>query len=279
VSGLFGAQVNEELFARTIAAGGGHAAAQGIVEGFMRAIEGEAAASSRPVLRAAHGSRPRPSRRRSRARSTRWRRKWRRTSSRSISGTSKELTKLPEEILQTLGVSRLDPARRGAARDGVLHDADGVAREQEIPPDAADGRRSGPAGAPRQVDEGQSGRGARAAGLQQRPDRRAVQRQAKFFSPGDVRTFETREHWTREQAIQHLKDQGYDEQGAVDALRLEGLRRFEQLETQEANAIISAYASRDIDAGRSLALLGTAVSIATERALFRSSRACGAPST
>jgi hypothetical protein len=33
-------QVNEELFARKIAAGGGHAAGQGIVDGFMRAIEG-----------------------------------------------------------------------------------------------------------------------------------------------------------------------------------------------------------------------------------------------
>lgn len=92
--------------------------------------------------------------------------------------------------------------------------------------------------------------------------------QRKFFGAGDVRTFVDRAHWTREQGIQHLKDQGYDLDTAEDALRLEGLHRFEQLEGQEATALISAYASRDIERGEFLAQLETNVSSPTERALF-----------
>jgi hypothetical protein len=67
---------------------------------------------------------------------------------------------------------------------------------------------------------------------------------------------------------QHLKDQGYTEDEAVDALRLEGLRRFETLEGQEASAIIGAYAARDIDRSTFDTLLRAAVSIEPERALY-----------
>lgn len=92
--------------------------------------------------------------------------------------------------------------------------------------------------------------------------------QKKFFSAGDVRTFVERGHWTKDRGLQHLRDQGYEEETAIDALRLEGLHRFEQLEGQEATALISAYASRDIDRGEFLAQLETNVSSPTERALF-----------
>jgi len=91
---------------------------------------------------------------------------------------------------------------------------------------------------------------------------------AKFFGPGDVRTFVAREHWTNEQAIQHLKDQGYDDAAAHNALRLEGLKRFDQLESQEANALIGAYAARDISRADFLSALEAHVPIASERALF-----------
>lgn len=90
----------------------------------------------------------------------------------------------------------------------------------------------------------------------------------KFFSPADVRTFYARGEWTGEQAEQHLRDQGYDADAAHDALRLEGLKRFDQLETQEANSIISAYAARDIDRSTFLSMLNAAVQPEAERALL-----------
>jgi hypothetical protein len=90
----------------------------------------------------------------------------------------------------------------------------------------------------------------------------------KFFSPSDVRTFYARGEWTGEQAEQHLRDQGYDSDTAHDALRLEGLKRFEQLEGQEAAVLVGAYAARDIDRPTFLSLLDTAVTPAAERALY-----------
>lgn len=95
-----------------------------------------------------------------------------------------------------------------------------------------------------------------------------VNAQRKFFSAGDVRQFVTREHWTSQRGVEHLMDQGYTEPEAQDALRLEGLRRFEQLEAQEANAIIGAYVAGDVSRSEMQSLMGTAVNNATERNLF-----------
>ena len=67
-----------------------------------------------------------------------------------------------------------------------------------------------------------------------------VNGQRKFFSAGDVRTFVDRGYWSMDIGLQQLRDQGYDENAAVDALRLEGLRRIEQLEASEAAPIIAA---------------------------------------
>ena len=92
--------------------------------------------------------------------------------------------------------------------------------------------------------------------------------QRHYFGAGDVRTFVEREYWTKDQGLQHLRDQGYDEQSATDALRLEGLRRIEQLEQQEATAIIAAYVSGDIDHGAFTSALGVAVRNETERNLL-----------
>jgi len=83
-----------------------------------------------------------------------------------------------------------------------------------------------------------------------------------------VRTFVNREYWDSTKGIAHLRDQGYDEQAATDALRLEGLRRIDELETQEANAIVAAYAAGDIDKPTFTSLLNGAVTVATERALL-----------
>ena len=89
--------------------------------------------------------------------------------------------------------------------------------------------------------------------------------QRKFFSPGDVRTFQYFGHWTGEESLQHLRDQGYDEPSAASALRLEGLRRNAAHEDACASVIVSAYAARDIDAGTFRGLLGDVVTNQAER--------------
>jgi len=90
----------------------------------------------------------------------------------------------------------------------------------------------------------------------------------KFFSASDVRAFVARGHWTKDTGLQHLKDQGYEPDAAEDALRLEGLHRFDQLEGQEAAALISAYADRRIDRVTFGGMLSEAVQPADERALL-----------
>lgn len=95
-----------------------------------------------------------------------------------------------------------------------------------------------------------------------------VNAQKKYFSAGDVRTFTDRNHWPMDKGIQHLRDQGFDEHTAVDALRLEGLRRIEQLEASEATAIIGAYVDRRINGSEFGTLLRAAVKNDAERALL-----------
>jgi hypothetical protein len=95
-----------------------------------------------------------------------------------------------------------------------------------------------------------------------------INEQRKFFSAGDVRTFVDRDHWSMDTGLQHLRDQGYDENAAVDAIRLEGLRRIDQLEAAEASAIIAAFVDRRIAGGEMRALLRTAVRNNEERALL-----------
>lgn len=96
-----------------------------------------------------------------------------------------------------------------------------------------------------------------------------VNAQRKFFSPANVRTFVQRQHWTQDQGVQHLRDQGYDEQAAIDALRIEGLDIFESHEATEATAIINAYAAHDIERGDFLSLLQTFIGNDQRRALYQ----------
>jgi hypothetical protein len=94
-----------------------------------------------------------------------------------------------------------------------------------------------------------------------------VNAQRKFFAAGDVRTFVDREHWTLDRGLQHLRDQGYDEDTARDTLRLEGLRRFETQEHAETTLIVGAYEDRRISKAERDALLSTYIRIPYERAL------------
>src|SRR5204862_1908424 len=97
----------------------------------------------------------------------------------------------------------------------------------------------------------------RRAGYDEQCIEAILNEQAHVFSPSDVRTFVSRGWWSNDKGLKHLRDQGDDEAGATDALRLEGLRRIDQLETTEANAIIAAYVSGDINDYTFRGMLGT----------------------
>lgn len=113
----------------------------------------------------------------------------------------------------------------------------------------------------------------RRAGYDEQCINAILSEQTHAFSAGDVRTFVSRAWWTNDRGLAHLRDQGYTEDEATDALRLEGLRRIDQLETAEANAILGAYAARDIDRATFTGALGAAVTVPRGRALDRARRA------
>jgi hypothetical protein len=83
-----------------------------------------------------------------------------------------------------------------------------------------------------------------------------------------VRQLEQWGQWTQDQALQHLREQGYDEDAAQLALRVEGSKRIEQLANAEAAALTSAFVDRTIDEGTFDRLLTTAVPSAPERAFM-----------
>jgi hypothetical protein len=268
VQGLFGAEVAEGTFARRLAQGGGHAAATAIVEGFLRAIEGDRAGELTP---GPEGS----ARVAAAAVAASLESTFNAIVPEILSdlapfeiGHFKELTELPEGIIRALGVGRL--VRRAV---GPLVN---VCAATPMQWHVNKKYRPTLLGAGEVVRQALRGKWTRAEADEElarqgySPKRIDALFNAgqKFFSPGDVRTFYAREEWTGEQAEQHLRDQGYDADAAHDALRLEGLRRFEQLEAAEAAAIVSAYVAGDIDRPTLVAALEASVRPAAERALL-----------
>jgi hypothetical protein len=95
-----------------------------------------------------------------------------------------------------------------------------------------------------------------------------INEQRKFQSVADVRQLVTRGEWTSDRGLQHLRDQGYDEDGATLALRIEGLRRIEQHESSVSSALLSAFVARDIDDLTFARVRDTAIGPPAERALL-----------
>jgi hypothetical protein len=268
VGGLFGAEVDAHTFAQRLAKGGGHEAARAIVGNLFKAIEGNGGAELTPGTEG--GARVASAAVAASLEST-----FNALVPELISALSPipfghfhELTKLPENIIGSLGVSRL--VRRAI---GPL-----VTACATTPMEWHVNKKYSPTllstgAAVQQILRGQGQadewkEDLRRQGYSEKRIAVLLNQARKFFSPSDVRTFYSRDEWTGEQAEQHLRDQGYDSDTAHDALRLEGLKRFEQLEGQEAAVLIAAYAARDIDRPTFLSLLDTAVTPAAERALW-----------
>jgi hypothetical protein len=64
---------------------------------------------------------------------------------------------------------------------------------------------------------------------------------AKFHSVADLTLFERKGFWTFDQAVQHLRDQGYEQSVAVDELLVETLKLEEGYSLQTATAAVDAY--------------------------------------
>lgn len=69
----------------------------------------------------------------------------------------------------------------------------------------------------------------------------------KFHSVSDVYRFARAGELTQDQALQHLRDQGYDELTAANELKLEKLRTIEVFERELAGLAVTAFANRNID--------------------------------
>lgn len=70
--------------------------------------------------------------------------------------------------------------------------------------------------------------------------------QAKFHSVADVDLLWRTGEWTRDQAVQHLRDQGYEQTVADMELRLERLRQIATFERRMADAAVTAFVNRRI---------------------------------
>jgi hypothetical protein len=247
LSGLFGAEIDESTFARKLSRGGGNEAARAIVNHFFKAIEGDGGAELKPGTEG--GARVA-----SAAVAASLESSFNALVPSILShlfpfdiGHFTEIMELPEDIIRSLGVSRL--VRRAI---GPLVSACATTPMEWHVNKKYSPTLLSPGAAVQQILRGQGQadewkEDLRRQGYSEKRIAALLNQGRKFFSPSDVRTFYSRGEWTGEQSEQHLRDQGYDSDAAHDAIRLEGLKRFEQLEGQEASVLVGAYAARDID--------------------------------
>jgi hypothetical protein len=267
VAGLFGAEVDASTFSHRLAHGDAHETARRIVDKFLQAIEGDGAGELAPGPDG--GARVASAAVAASLEST-----FNAIVPELLSdllpldlGHFKELTELPEGIIRALGVGRLvrravGPLVTVCAATPMEWHVHKKYRPTLLSASSCARRSSGITATRRNGTRSSGGKGTT-----RRASRRSLTSNVKTFSVADVRTFYAREEWDGVRAERYLRDQGYDAEAAHDALRLEGLRRFEQLEGQEASALITAYAARDIDRPTFDAALEAHVAVASERAL------------
>jgi len=268
IQGLFGAPVDAAALGKTLTADQAQAAGRAIVDGFLKAIVGDAGGEVEPST---DGS----TRMAAAAVSASLHSVINAVLPEMLSDCLGEfgpsftaLTEIPEEILRTLGVSRLvrralgpfvtatctTPATWALNKKyrPTLLGASTLAKQITRNPDFAE----------RWKED------LRRDGYSEDRIAALLNEQRHFFSAAEVRTFTYRNEWSEDAGLQHLRDQGYDEKAATYALRLEGIHRIEQLESAESAAIIAGYVRGDIDRADLLAMLGTSVSVQTERTLL-----------
>lgn len=71
----------------------------------------------------------------------------------------------------------------------------------------------------------------------------------KFLSPAEAVLLERQEVWTRDEALQHLRDDGRNDADAHRDLELEELKDVRKFQIESADFSVRAYAERQIDRG------------------------------
>lgn len=180
----------------------------------------------------------------------------------------KDLTELSEEIIRSLGIGRLvrraiSPLVDVAAATPMKWKVNKQYRPTQL----------SPAQAIRQAYRGQWDWSdvmelCAREGYSDASIAALINEQKKFQGTADIRELVTRGEWTSDRGLQELRDQGYDEDGATLALRIEGLRRIESHEASIASALVSAYVARDIDDATFGQIRDTAIGPPAERALL-----------
>lgn len=249
LSGLFGAGVDEGALRRKMRSGEGNAGAQAIMDGFIKAIVGNTPAEIVPSDEGAK-----------RIAAAAVQASLESTFNAYVPellshllpfdiGHFEHLAELPENIIRSLGVSRLvrralgpivttcctTPAQwhMNKLHRPTLLGASTLARQMARNPDKRetwleDLRREG------YTDE-------RIEAL--------LNEQAKFHSVGDVYRLTRAGLWSEGDALQHLADQGYDGDVAGTELQLEKLKAIEAFDRSMAGAAVDAFAGGRIDEG------------------------------
>jgi hypothetical protein len=159
------------------------------------------------------------------------------------------LTELPENIIRSLGVSRLVRRALGpivttccttpatwymnTLHRPTLLGPSSLARQIARQPASADRWRED----------------LRREGYSEERIEALLNEQRKFRSVADVFRLSRAGQWSEGEALKHLADQGYDAEGASDELVLEKLRTIESFERSMATAAVDAFVNGRIDEG------------------------------
>lgn len=249
LSGLFGAEFNERDFSRAMAKGAGNRGATEIMNGFMRAIVGDTPAELQPTDTGAK-----------RIAAAAVQASLESTFNAEVPemlshllpfdvGHFEHLSALPENIIRSLGVSRLvrralqpfvtvcctTPAVWKVNKDHrpTLLGASTLARQITRNPPKADTWKED----------------LRREGYTEERIEALLNEQAKFHSIADLDLLMRAGTWSEGQSLKHLSDQGYAADIATTELQIEKLKRIATFERQIANAAVDAYVEGRISEG------------------------------
>jgi hypothetical protein len=261
LSGLFGADFNEGEFSRQMARGAGNRGAIAIMEGFMRAIIGDTpaelvptdAGSKRIAAAAVQAS----------LEST-----FNAEVPEMLShllpfdvGHFEHLSAMPENIIRSLGVSRLvrralQPAvttccttpmqwQLNKLHRPTLLGASTLAKQITRNPDKAEIWRED----------------LRRDGYSEERIEALLNEQAKFHSVTDLDLLVRAGAWSSAQAVKHLRDQGYAQEIAETELLIEKVKRIASFERAMASAAVDGYVAGRLSEGEMGGFLnGTTIS-------------------
>jgi hypothetical protein len=249
IGGLFGAEVNQAEFARRMSSGNGARAGEAIVAGFLKAVQGDAAAEITPGTGG----------------STRVAAAAVQASLEStfnaivpeiisdllpeIGPHFKEFTELPEGIIRALGVSRLvrsalQPMVNTCCRTPATWHMNKLHRPTLL---GASTLAKQIARRPEKRDQWLED--LRREGYSEDRIEALLNEQAKFHSVSDVYRLTRAGLWDETAALQHLADQGYAEDVAATEFQLEKLKAIESFDRAMASAAVDAFADGRIDEG------------------------------